>query len=147
MSDFLRQVEQERRRHINVKGYKSEDDDKYIDGDLADAAACYAASCPIFKVANSTIFPMRPLFPWIPTFFKKYKHDRKRQLVISASLLMAEYERIVRAEQKATVNLCEDCNLCFATCRASPNFGTGIGNDNVYECDRFQQKQAKKLEQ
>lgn len=100
MDNFLEKVWQERQRHINVEGYKPEDDDRYIDGDLANAAACYAASCPIFKVANGDIFPMRTLFPWNPTFFKKHKHDRKRQIVISASLLMAEYDRIVRAEEK-----------------------------------------------
>ncbi|MDD2267035.1 hypothetical protein [Sulfuricurvum sp.] len=104
MDNFLENVHQERQRHINIEGYKPEDDDKYINGELANAAACYAASCPIFKVANSTIFPIRSLFPWNPTFFKKHKHDRKKQIVIAASLLMAEYERLDREENKEKID-------------------------------------------
>ncbi|MFH1230042.1 MAG: hypothetical protein V1709_00955 [Planctomycetota bacterium] len=34
-----------------------------------------------------------------------------------------------------SVNLCEDCNQCFAECQAKDIvFGTGIGNDNVVQC-------------
>jgi hypothetical protein len=38
-------------------------------------------------------------------------------------------------------NLCNSCKHCFADCPATPDdiiFGDGIGNDNVYECDRWE---------
>ncbi len=41
-----------------------------------------------------------------------------------------EEERI-----KRTVNLCESCIHEPAECKSDPLYGTGIGNDNVYECN------------
>lgn len=35
------------------------------------------------------------------------------------------------------LHLCETCRYEFATCDSSPKFGTGYGNDNVYECDTY----------
>jgi hypothetical protein len=39
------------------------------------------------------------------------------------------------AYKKATLNLCESCVHHPSECGANPKFGTGFGNDNVYECD------------
>ena len=35
------------------------------------------------------------------------------------------------------VHLCTNCSKCFADCDGDPKFGTGLGNDNVFECDNF----------
>lgn len=35
------------------------------------------------------------------------------------------------------VNLCTNCKKHPADCDGNPKFGTGKGNDNVYECDGF----------
>ena len=51
---------------------------------------------------------------------------------------MAEYERL----QRQIVNLCETCVNCPATCGSTPKFGKGYGNDNVYECNKFIDKDA-----
>lgn len=141
MNNFLKLVKAERQKQINKHGYTPEHDDEHTNGEIANAAACYAATVPIFKVmANTDIFPMKTVYPWHCTLFSKQEKSRKEQIVTACAMLMAEYERIVRAEQKATVNLCSDCNLCPATCGASPKFGTSIEIDNVYECDMFQPK-------
>jgi hypothetical protein len=39
--------------------------------------------------------------------------------------------------KKQAVNLCANCKKNIAECDGNPKFGTGIGNDNVYECDGF----------
>lgn len=133
MSDFLNLVKAEREKQINKHGYTPEHDDKHWDGSIADAAACYA------NTINSND-ELIPFWPWEPEYFKKEEHSRKKQLVIASSLIMAEYERLVREEQKATVHLCDDCNLSFHNCKSNHKFGTAIGNDNVYECDTFSRK-------
>lgn len=138
MSDFLNLVKAERQKQINKHGYTPEHDDEHTDGSIADAGACYAATEMIYQRVDIEYF--KEVYKWDLDYYTKSQHDRKDQLVIAASLIMAEYERIVRKEQKATVNLCSDCNLCPATCGASPKFGTAIGNDNVYACDMFSRK-------
>jgi hypothetical protein len=40
-------------------------------------------------------------------------------------------------------NLCSSCKHSFAECSATTDdivFGDGVGNDNVYECDKYEQK-------
>ena len=39
--------------------------------------------------------------------------------------------------KEAALNLCDYCQNEIPTCEGSPSFGTGKGNDNVYECDGF----------
>ena len=40
-------------------------------------------------------------------------------------------------EKKEVLNLCDFCKLNFGSCKSDPVFGSGIGFDNVYECDSF----------
>lgn len=42
--------------------------------------------------------------------------------------------------KEESVNLCINCNKCIANCVSNPKFGTGVGNDNVYDCDSFSPK-------
>ena len=44
-------------------------------------------------------------------------------------------------EKKQALNLCTYCINDFGGCESNPIFGTGLGNDNVYECDIFKPKQ------
>lgn len=44
---------------------------------------------------------------------------------------------------KTNRNLCDSCKQCFAECPATPDdiiFGDGVGNDNVYACDKYEKK-------
>ena len=49
----------------------------------------------------------------------------------------ASYSDAVRELAISTVNLCRSCAQDFAECNGTPKFGTGKGNDNVYDCDKF----------
>lgn len=40
-------------------------------------------------------------------------------------------------EKKQALNLCDFCENDFGGCGSNPIFGTGLGNDNVYECDLY----------
>ncbi|MCL4431885.1 MAG: hypothetical protein M1300_06155, partial [Epsilonproteobacteria bacterium] len=40
------------------------------------------------------------LYPFCPVFDSRQKHDKKTNLIIGAAFYMAEYERIVRLEEK-----------------------------------------------
>lgn len=37
----------------------------------------------------------------------------------------------------STDNLCDNCYYCFAECESKPEFGDGVGNDNVIKCDSY----------
>ncbi len=43
-------------------------------------------------------------------------------------------------EKKQVLNLCNFCKNDFGDCKSNPTFGTGLGNDNIYECDLFEPK-------
>lgn len=97
MSNFLELVAKERTRQIVEKGYTAEHDDEHTDGSLADAAACFSSNSDLFRISYVNYVE---LWPWEPEFFTKRQHDRKQQLIIAAAFINAEYDRIVRAEQK-----------------------------------------------
>lgn len=102
-SNFLELVAKERTRQIVENGYTAEHDDDHVGGEIADAGACYAnsnGSIYRFSHANSKHFPIINVWPWDFQYFKKEEHDRKQQLIIAAAFINAEYDRIVRAEQK-----------------------------------------------
>jgi hypothetical protein len=42
--------------------------------------------------------------------------------------------------KKETVHLCDNCMNSFPECNGGPKFGNGYGDDNVYECDEFEEK-------
>lgn len=84
MSSFLNLVRDEREKQINKHGYTPEHDDEHVDGEIADAAACYAST------------ELIPYWPWEPEYFKKEEKTRKEQIITAAAMLMAEYERLER---------------------------------------------------
>lgn len=43
-------------------------------------------------------------------------------------------------KKEEALHLCQYCLNEFATCKSNPKFGSGLGNDNVYECDIFNPK-------
>jgi len=139
MEKFLELVRAERLKQINKHGYTPEHDDEHTDGSIADAAACYAANtkAELMKVCSGDF---RYLFPWEPQYFKKEEKSRQDQIITACAMLMAEWERLDRIDKKATVHLCDDCHLSFHNCKSNHKFGTGVGNDNVYECDTFSHK-------
>ena len=82
----------ERQRQIEKEGWTPEHDDDHWDGELADAAACYAFSSSLL---NSDEPPRH--WPWRRESWKPC--DRRRMLVKAGALILAEIERLDRARQ------------------------------------------------
>ena len=79
----------ERRRQIEREGWTPEHDDEHNAGEMARAAACYA----LFNTAPTpTMWPRQ----WDASWWKP-KDDRSN-LVRAAALLLAEIERLDRAD-------------------------------------------------
>lgn len=97
------EIERERRRQIAGKGYQPETDDHYIHGELARAAAVYtiyAALPDLDREHAQGLGPMHYstdfLWPWDNTHFKLT--NPRRDLIKAAALILAELERLDRAQ-------------------------------------------------
>jgi hypothetical protein len=86
----VREIEIERIRHLDKEGWSKEHDDLHDCEQLAIAAACYAV--PQYLDAE-----MDQLWPWDARWDKRAKHDTRKRLIIAASLIVAEIERLDRA--------------------------------------------------
>jgi hypothetical protein len=101
MPAALHDVLFERARQVVDEGWTAEHDDNHRNGELAAAAACYAR--PIYgngsRFADPEILAKEvPAgWPW-PAYWWKPK-TRRRDLVRAAALLLAEIERLDRAEK------------------------------------------------
>lgn len=96
------QVKAERARQLTEKGWTPEHDDEHTLGELAAAAACYAAPfTPYQKIILNAGEGYVDAWPWfsdkgqLTKDIKKYK-NRRRQLLIAAALIVAEIERMDR---------------------------------------------------
>lgn len=90
----IEDIAAERQRQRDVEGWTPEHDDAHGKGQLADAAACYAledltASYPAQLEAPE-------IWPWDVRWWKP--KDRRRDLVRAGALIVAEIERLDRAE-------------------------------------------------
>lgn len=79
----------ERQRQVTGEGWTPEHDDEHKDGQLAEAAACYA------MLADSQGFSTPAHWPWSPDWWKQ--SGARRDLVKAGALILAEIERIDRA--------------------------------------------------
>jgi hypothetical protein len=90
-----RDVLAERRRQVEQEGWTPAHDDAHSTGDMALAAACYAAA------DNENYPPAEPpdLWPWDANWWKPT--DERRNLVKAGALILAEIERLDRAAARA----------------------------------------------
>lgn len=90
----------ERQRQISEEGWTAEHDDVHIRGEIADAAACYAATTRVFKSeqfagrAYAPYTAYSDLWPWEGIWWKP--KDRIRDLVRAGALIAAEIDRLQR---------------------------------------------------
>jgi hypothetical protein len=77
----------------NVKGFSEEQDDSYVNGELADAAMCY------FDTLDDGVSESH--WPWAPETFKPSEGDRKKELTKGIALALCELDRVIRAERRA----------------------------------------------
>ena len=93
---------EERMRQVSVEGWTPEHDDEHPPGELECAAACYAMwsrTSPESEEAGSELPRMiRWWWPWEQSWFKPT--SRKRNLEKAGALLLAAYERELRAEAR-----------------------------------------------
>lgn len=85
-------VARERGRHRLEHGFTDAKDDTYIHSELALAAACYALP----DIMRSH---MVSLWPWNYRHWKPAPHDRISELAKAGALIVAEIDRLLRAEQ------------------------------------------------
>jgi NTP pyrophosphatase (non-canonical NTP hydrolase) len=91
-SQALRDVLIERRRQVYGEGYETAHDDQHAAGELAQAAACYILASQSIPVACGS----SSLWPWSADSWKP--GDRRHNLNRATALLLAELERMCRAE-------------------------------------------------
>lgn len=84
----------ERHRQISVEGWTREHDDEHTNGEMARAGAAYAAQSLAVEDAELECGPP-PWWPWDRSWWKP--SSRRRMLIKSAALVLAEIERIDRA--------------------------------------------------
>lgn len=97
LSKALASVQNERQRQITKSGYSFLHDDKHSNGELVYAAIAYALSpCDIeIQENDKSDFLCYNFWPFIEPIKKGTERDN---LVKAAALLIAEIERIDRAE-------------------------------------------------
>ena len=91
----IERIAAERKRQLELEGPGAvEHDDKCYFGQLADAAACYAATCRIRRIDGSAPFPW--LWKPKPLYRNEVTRKRIKQLAYAGALLAAEIDRIER---------------------------------------------------
>lgn len=85
----------ERERQITVENWTPEVDDRYVAGDMAFAAACYATQG---QYHFPEVGKPGPGWPWAAEWWKPSNY--RRNLIKAAALIIAEIDRIDRAELK-----------------------------------------------
>ncbi|HEV7913019.1 MAG TPA: hypothetical protein VGP22_04585 [Albitalea sp.] len=99
-SPAVSRVLAERRRQVDVEGFDAEHDDCHDAGDLALAAAAYAHHGGLeISPANDGLSHAPDTWPWDEEWWKP--KGAKRDLERAAALLIAELERMGRAEVAA----------------------------------------------
>lgn len=82
------QLAAERLRQISSEGWTPEHDDEHLDGEIAQAAACYAYGSRLWDTNGASIWPNGWEFK---------PKDRRRDLIRAGALILAELERLDRA--------------------------------------------------
>jgi hypothetical protein len=95
------EIAAERLRQIEVEGWTPKHDDReHHSGEMALAAACYAAPTRLFKAVRRVGRGYEPhtiyldAWPWEDRWWKP--KDRRRDLIRAAALIVAEIERLDR---------------------------------------------------
>jgi hypothetical protein len=88
-------VQSERFRQVHVEKFYAVHDDNHDAGELAKASACYALHS---AGGQRTVQDLPMLWPWSACWWKP--KSPRQDLVRAAALLLAEIERLDRAEAR-----------------------------------------------
>ena len=96
----IMEIARERERQISVEGWSADHDDGHPNGELAQAAGCYAlhAGQPEPAQVRPGYAPQE--WPWDAKWWKPT--DRRRNLVKAGALIVAEIERLDRAAKNSS---------------------------------------------
>lgn len=96
LSAAAQDVLDERRRQIEAEGWTPEHDDEHGDGQMAVAAGCYAMRA--YEPDRLKVITAPASWPWDLEWWKP--STTRRDLVKAGALILAEIERLDRAEAK-----------------------------------------------
>ena len=99
----LGDIAAERKRQIEAEGWTAEHDDTHTVGDLACAAGCYAIRS---SVAGERDSAFTCYWPWHQLWWKP-GGDERRMLVKAGALIVAEIERLDRAQHRREMEALE----------------------------------------
>ena len=91
----LYEIAEERRRQVKSEGFDASHDDKWINGEMADAAASYAMSATRPGTRTNHWFPA-DLWPWDRSWWKPA--TKRIDLIKAGALILAELERLDRLD-------------------------------------------------
>lgn len=131
--EAMRDVAAERERQKTVEGWTPEHDDNHSHGELARAAACYGAGYEIWfgtpghgmtRGSRVLLSPSR-VWPFDHEWWKPT--TPRRNLIKAGALILAEIERLDRAEQRSqdvggcTAGVgCDEYGGCYADAHGEP---------------------------
>lgn len=105
MLEGLARIAAERRRQIEEEGWTPEHDAEHELGELADAAACYAAAAAFGEnIGHELAEVLGPpeMWPWSPDWWKP-SEDPIRNLEKAGALIAAEIDRVLREQEESDV--------------------------------------------
>lgn len=94
--EAITDIQDERYRQIRQEGFSEEKDDEYGMAELSRAALCYVHAAGLRITGNNEPIPAPLNWPWDFGWWKPT--TARRNLVKAAALIVAEIERIDRAE-------------------------------------------------
>lgn len=103
---IIEEIAAERKRQIEAEGWSVEHDDEHANGEIAEAAACYALGTALDQAERATMEEFGPpatphrlmtLWPWSAKWWKPT--NRRRDLIKAGALIVAEIERLDRADR------------------------------------------------
>lgn len=109
--DGAERIRRERVRQRSSKEYDPAHDLQHARGELALAAACYAAPLPIFTAAGADPFP------WDPRYDRRGSQDRERELEKAGALICAELDRLAALRREAVEIPTATCAGCAGSGR------------------------------
>lgn len=98
-AEIVAAVAAERDRQMSEEGYSAEHDDDHDDGEIAWAAACYAAPALVLCEDND-VGEIVLAYPWPGDRPPHHGKDRTRDLIRAAALCIAEIERLQRSRER-----------------------------------------------
>jgi hypothetical protein len=101
MKTGIELIAEERRRQIEVEGWDAEHDAEHKNGELKDAAICYAEGKDYMEYSPPMNYPdkvylRQNIWPWHHQWWKPSPKNRIRELAKAGALIAAEIDRLNR---------------------------------------------------